>query len=193
MVKHALITLLTFLVIPLHAADVSDLTFDASGDTITITDCDTGASGTLIIPGTIEGKPVTSIGVDAFFECEFLTSVTIPDSVTSIGRKAFRECPAVVEIRPATQNQLAAQLAAVTAERDARFTEDQIRTLSADYTIGLNDAGNVQIKINFFESSDLTSFTPFTVNPESLSVVDGKICLEFAPAGNAAFFRFSVE
>ena len=36
-------------------------------------------------------------------------------------------------------------------------------------------------------------FAPFTVTPESLSVVDGSICLEFAPSDNAAFFRFSVE
>ena len=90
-----LFILLTFLVIPLHAADVSDLSYDASGDTITITDCDTGASGTLIIPGTIEGKPVTSIGEDAFFECEFLTSITIPEGVTSIGDWAFDECYAL--------------------------------------------------------------------------------------------------
>ena len=136
---------------------------------------------------------VTSIGDQAFRDCTSLRSITIPDSVTSIGRKAFRECPAVVEIRPATQNQLAAQLAAVTAERDARFTEDQIRGLSADYTIGLNDAGNVQMKFNLFESADLNTFTPLTLNPESLSVVDGSICLEFAPEDRAAFFRFSVE
>ena len=90
-----LFILLTFLVIPLHAADVSDLSYDASGDTITITDCDTGASGTLIIPGTIGGKPVTSIGEDAFFECEFLTSITIPEGVTSIGDWAFDECYAL--------------------------------------------------------------------------------------------------
>jgi hypothetical protein len=31
------------------------------------------------------------------------------------------------------------------------------------------------------------------VNPESVSVVDGKICPEFAPADDAAFFRFSVQ
>ena len=93
--KSVLIILLTLLAIPLHAADVSDLTFDTSGGTITITDCDTGASGTLIIPETIEGKPVTSIGVDAFFECEFLTSITIPEGVTSIGDWAFDECYAL--------------------------------------------------------------------------------------------------
>jgi hypothetical protein len=68
---------------------------------------------------------------------------------------------------------------AVVAERDARFTEDQIRAMSADYTMGLTVAGNVQIKIFFIESADLQAFTPFTVTPESVSVVDGKICLEF--------------
>ena len=85
------------------------------------------------------------------------------------------------------------QLAAVEAERDARYTEDQIRGLSADYTIGLNDAGNVQMKFNLFESADLNTFAPLTLNPDSVSVVDGSICLEFAPEDRAAFFRFSVE
>ena len=85
------------------------------------------------------------------------------------------------------------QLAAVEAERDARYTEDQIRALSADYTIGLNEAGNVQMKFNLFESADLNTFAPLTLNPDSVSVVDGSICLEFAPEDRAAFFRFSVE
>ncbi len=76
---------------------------------------------------------------------------------------------------------------------DLLFTGDQVRALSADYTIGLNEAGNVQMKINFFESADLATFAPLTVNPESVSVVDGSICLEFARADNAAFFRFSVQ
>ena len=77
------------------------------------------------------------------------------------------------------------------AERDARFTEDQIRAMSADYTIGLNAVGNVQMKITSFEFNDLNTFAPFTVNPESFSLVDGSICLEFARADNATFFRFS--
>ena len=76
---------------------------------------------------------------------------------------------------------------------DARYTEDQIRALSADYTIGLNAAGNVQMKFNLFESADLNTFAPLTVNPDSVSVVDGSICLEFASTDDAAFFRFSVE
>ena len=49
------------------------------------------------------------------------------------------------------------------------------------------------MKFNLFESTDLNTFAPFTVTPESVSVVDGSICLEFAPEDNAAFFRFSVQ
>ena len=65
--------------------------------------------------------------------------------------------------------------------------------MSADYTIGLNEAGNVQMKINLFEFAELQTFAPLTVTPESVSVVDGSICLEFAPEDRAAFFRFNVE
>jgi hypothetical protein len=72
------------------------------------------------------------------------------------------------------------------------FTEDQIHAMSADPTIGMNDAGNVEMKINFFESADLVTFAPFTVTPESVSVVDGNICLEFTPK-DAAFFQLSLR
>ncbi len=48
----------------------------------------TGYDGTateINIPSTYNGKPVTSIGGSAFYNCTSLTSVTIPSSVTSIG------------------------------------------------------------------------------------------------------------
>ena len=364
--------------LPLSAADLSALTYTTTGGEVTITDCDGGARGELVIPDTIEGNPVTSIGPQAFWVCKSVTSITIPDSVTSIGNSAFLNCTSLTSItipdsvtsigntafdgcdnltsitipdsvtyignfafghcsslrsitigdgvtiigggafrdcsnltsitipnsvtyignsafrdcsnltsitfqgsapdvgidaflnvaggaiatvtaanlssfgrdgeswnglilrtfdpvvadleaqlaealaqrdaaiterdaRPTAEafvaveaerdaaieerdaRPTAEELAAVTAERDARYTEDQIRALSADYTIGLNDAGNVQMKFNLFESADLNTFAPLTLNPDSVSVVDGSICLEFAPADDAAFFRFSVQ
>ena len=89
MKKSALIILLPLVAIPLHAADVSDLSYDASGDTITITDCDNAASGEFIIPSVIEGKPVVSIGYAAFRGCARLTNITIPERLTNIAECAF--------------------------------------------------------------------------------------------------------
>ena len=43
----------------------------------------------VVIPSTYEGKLVTSIENKAFYKCENLTSVTIPDSVTSLDNLIF--------------------------------------------------------------------------------------------------------
>lgn len=43
----------------------------------------------LIIPSEIKGVPVTAIGASAFEYCDFITQITLPDSVISIGNYAF--------------------------------------------------------------------------------------------------------
>lgn len=52
----------------------------------------------VVIPDKIDEIPVTSIGERAFFRCESLTSITIPDSVTSIGMEAFWGCSSLTSI-----------------------------------------------------------------------------------------------
>ena len=53
-------------------------------------------SGAVTIPASVNysGKtyPVTRIGPSAFADCNKLTSVVIPNSVTEIGGSAFRIC-----------------------------------------------------------------------------------------------------
>ncbi len=51
-----------------------------------------GSNSDLLIPKTIGGITVTSIGNYVFNGCTALTSVTIPDCVESIGKSAFAYC-----------------------------------------------------------------------------------------------------
>ena len=84
---------------PPEAISVSpNLKYEIKGDAVAITRCDKKASGELIIPANIEGKPVTEIGTFAFSSCYGLTSITIPDSVTSIGDDAFARCASLTSI-----------------------------------------------------------------------------------------------
>ena len=96
------VCLLFAIVLPasLHAATYTvpssniTLTYTVSGSpvAVTITGCNSDAFGPLLIPSTLEGKPVTTIGDWAFFACYELTSVTIPSTVTTIGEGAFYDC-----------------------------------------------------------------------------------------------------
>ena len=94
----ALLTLFACAVLPLQAADVSDLTYTTDDGRVTITDCDENASGELLIPDEIEENSVTEIGSNAFSNCASLTSITIPAGVTVIGSSAFNACSSLTGI-----------------------------------------------------------------------------------------------
>ena len=61
-----------------------------------------GAGGTVEIPATLGGYPVTGIKMQAFIECTSLKSVSMPESMTWIGDSAFAGCTGLeqVEISP---------------------------------------------------------------------------------------------
>lgn len=86
------LVLLCCIVNSLSADQFGDFTYTDDGISITITDYPTTSVGAVVIPSTISGKPVISIGVVAFHSCSGLTSVTIPSSVTSIGEQSFFGC-----------------------------------------------------------------------------------------------------
>ncbi len=73
-------------------------TYTVSNGEATITDVDTSISGVVAIPSTLDGYPVTSIGDIAFYNCDSLTSVTIPEGVTNIGGRAFDGCSSLTSV-----------------------------------------------------------------------------------------------
>jgi len=52
----------------------------------------TGSASDVVIPGTLQGYPVTRIGSGAFSWNSTLDSITVPNSVRSIGNEAFSNC-----------------------------------------------------------------------------------------------------
>lgn len=62
-----------------------------------------GYEGNIIIPETVVLNEVTyrvtSIGERAFFSCDLLNFITIPNSVMSIGKRAFSRCKELDFIR----------------------------------------------------------------------------------------------
>lgn len=57
-----------------------------------------GAGGTVEIPATLGGYPVTGIKMQAFIECASLKSVSMPESMTWIGDSAFAGCTGLKQV-----------------------------------------------------------------------------------------------
>lgn len=89
----AVAMLLTLLPAAAFAAPAPESDFEYSVDngTATITKYK-GAGGTVEIPATLGGDPVTGIGMHAFAEYTSLKSVSMPESMTWIGNGAFAGC-----------------------------------------------------------------------------------------------------
>lgn len=59
---------------------------------------DAKTSGDLVVPSSIGGYPVAAVGNYAFYDCDKLTSVTIPVGIVSIGKDAFNGATSLASI-----------------------------------------------------------------------------------------------
>ena len=68
----------------------SDFSYSVNGNQLTITGYN-GTRAAIEIPSTIDDKPVTAIGENAFHNAS-VTSVKLPSSIKAIGKGAFQSC-----------------------------------------------------------------------------------------------------
>jgi hypothetical protein len=137
----------------LGSGTYGDFRYNYGATTVTITGY-TGTGGAVNIPSTIDGKPIVSIGNNAFCEVVYsnnsidgyrgkgLTSVIIPNSVTIIGRYAF------------AYNQLTSVTIpnSVTTIGDSAFWSNQLTSVTIPNSV-------TTIEVWAFASNKLTSVT----------------------------------
>lgn len=70
---------------------LGDFTYSIADGAVTITEYK-GSDANVVVPATIEGKPVTVIGRGAFGWNERVTTVSLPASVHTIQEDAFHQC-----------------------------------------------------------------------------------------------------
>lgn len=75
----------------LLAGTFGPLTYTDTGNSITIDACANVPEGVVIIPPTIDGKPVDTIGPAAFAD-NTVWRIQFPESITRIGERAFDSC-----------------------------------------------------------------------------------------------------
>ncbi len=111
LILTALVTLVVITSMSVNAETDGYFTYTVSNGEATITDVDTAISGDVIIPSTLGGYPVTSLGDSAFSDCAAITNITIPDSIKSIGTRAFYGCTGITEITiPASVTDIGTQI-----------------------------------------------------------------------------------
>ncbi len=77
---------------------INDIIYEDNGETMSVVGYTDDINQDAFITHRVLGKPVTSIGDDAFYWCSSLTSITIGNSVTSIGDQVFDRCSSLTDV-----------------------------------------------------------------------------------------------
>ncbi|MBP1535616.1 MAG: leucine-rich repeat protein [Ruminococcus sp.] len=84
-------------VISASAEESGDFGFSSVDSGVVITEY-IGDGGNVTVPDKLNGKKVVGIAENAFFQCDAVTSVRLPDTILSIEDSAFFECTEMTSI-----------------------------------------------------------------------------------------------
>ena len=73
------------------------LTFTPNDTGYSVAAANKRISGEIVIPETYNGKSVTTIAEEAFYDCTGITKITLPNTITSIETNAFSGCTGLTE------------------------------------------------------------------------------------------------
>ena len=146
-----------------------------------------GSADRLAIPAKIAGKTVTSIRYSAFYSCDSLTSVSIPDSVEQIGTNLFVGCSKLKTISVSPDHPYFATIDGVLFRKaDKALISYPAGIKSSTYTIpqGIAVIGDSA----FFACSSLTSVSV----PDSVTSI-GDLAFRFCDSLTSVSIPDSVE
>lgn len=126
-----------------------------------------GTDNEIVVPASIKGVPVTSIGGSVFSGLTNLTSVTIPNSVIDISWDALLNCPNLKRISVDSTNPVYSSLDGVLFARDGTILVTYPASKSGDYTIP--DSVTIIGGAAFFGCTGLNSVKI----PDSVTLIGG--------------------
>lgn len=94
------VILVLIMAVPFSASATSTegyYTYEISGGQATIIDVDETISGYVVVPSSLGGYPVTTIGAKAFSYCSEITKIGVPGCVETIGKRAFSHTSGLTE------------------------------------------------------------------------------------------------
>ncbi len=103
-----------------------------------------GSDEKITIPATYNGKPVTSIGANAF-ENKSVTSITIPKSITSIGANAFNGCKNLTEVTIPSSVKTLGEAAFASCGLKTVTIEEGLKVIPENAFVGCEDLNTITI------------------------------------------------
>ena len=145
-----------------HRVGTEGLEYDLINDEYEVVGIGSATDETnIVIPATYEGKPVTSIGYEAFIDCTNIVSVYIPSSIETIAANAFAGCGNIEEM-------------GIPFVGSSKFAATASKMSVFGYIFGEEEYENsVAVTYNYSDTESVTYYIPSNIS--SIAINNGNI------------------